>query len=116
MHKLVPVTFLTAVVATLMTAALCTPLKSQAQPAAPAPTAHAGEAIFTQRCFQCHSVVEDQVRFGPSLYHVMKAPHPRKTAAEIRVILKEGKGKMPSFKDILTPEDTDNILAYLHSL
>jgi len=115
MHKFVPVTFLTAAVATLMTAAFYTPAKSQAQPAS-APTAHAGEAVFTQRCFQCHSVIEDQVRFGPSLYHVMKPPHPRKTAAEIRVILKEGKGKMPSFKDILTPEDTDNILAYLHTL
>jgi mono/diheme cytochrome c family protein len=78
--------------------------------------AHAGEEVFTKRCFQCHSVQEGQVRFGPSLFGVMKGPHPRKTAPEIREILKNGKNKMPSFNGILTEEDTDNLLAYLHSL
>jgi mono/diheme cytochrome c family protein len=77
---------------------------------------HAGEEVFTKRCFQCHSVQEGQVRFGPSLFGVMKGPHPRKTAPEIREILKNGKNKMPSFNGILTEEDTDNLLAYLHSL
>ena len=103
----------------LITAAFTAPSRSHAQTetaAATKPTAHAGEAVFTQRCFACHSVIQDQVRFGPSLYHVMTPPHPRKTAAQIRTILKEGNGKMPSFKDILTPEDTDNLLAYLRTL
>lgn len=77
---------------------------------------HAGEQVFIQRCFQCHSVQEDQVKFGPSLFNEMKKPHPKKTATEIRTILKDGKGKMPSFKDVLTQEDTDNLLAYIHSL
>jgi mono/diheme cytochrome c family protein len=77
---------------------------------------HAGQQVFTQRCFQCHSVVPDQVRFGPSLHGVLSKPHPRKTDAEVRTILKNGKGKMPSFNGVLTKEDTDNLLAYLHSL
>jgi mono/diheme cytochrome c family protein len=80
------------------------------------PTAAAGEKVFLQRCFQCHSTAEGQVKFGPSLYGELKPPHPKKTPAEIRTILKEGKGKMPSFKDILTQEDTDNLIAYIHSL
>jgi mono/diheme cytochrome c family protein len=78
--------------------------------------AHTGEEVFTKRCFQCHSVIEGQVRFGPSLFGVMKGPHPRKTPAEVRTILKEGKNKMPSFKDILSEEDIENLLAYLHTL
>jgi mono/diheme cytochrome c family protein len=75
-----------------------------------------GQDIFTQRCFQCHSVLPDQVRLGPSLYHVTKGPHPRKTPVQIREILQTGKGKMPSFKDVLTEDDIENIVAYLKSL
>ncbi len=76
----------------------------------------AGEQVFTQRCFQCHSVLPDQVKFGPSLSGEMRnSPH-KKTAAQIRMILRDGKNKMPSFKDILTNEDTDHLLSYLHSL
>ncbi len=116
MYKYLAVTFFTATLATLIVAALGTPTPSHAQ-AAPAPAAvQAGQAIFTQRCFACHSVIEDQVRLGPSLYHELKGPKPKKTPTEVRTILHEGKNKMPSFKDILTPADTDNILAYLKSL
>lgn len=77
----------------------------------------AGEQVFLHNCFQCHSTAEGQVRFGPSLYHEAKKPHPKKTDAQIREILENGKnGKMPSFKGVLTREDTDNLLAYIHSL
>ena len=65
---------------------------------------------------QCHSTNEGQVIFGPSLYAEMKKPQGKKTAAEIRVILTEGKGKMPPFKDKLTAEETDKLIAYLHTL
>jgi mono/diheme cytochrome c family protein len=78
--------------------------------------AHAGQDLFTQKCILCHSVNEGQVMFGPSLYQVMKKPVGKKSAAEIRTILQDGKGKMPPFKDKLTPEDVNNLLAYLHTL
>jgi mono/diheme cytochrome c family protein len=85
-----------------------------------APKGHAnvqdGEAIFVKKCFQCHSVLEGQTRLGPSLYREMKGSHPKRTATEVRGILKDGKGKMPSFSESLTREDTDNLLAYLRSL
>ena len=87
-----------------------------AQTAAPAASVRAGQDVFNQRCFQCHSTVEGQVRIGPSLYHVMAKPHPRKSPAEVRALLVTGKDKMPSFKGILTPVDTDNLIAYLHTL
>jgi mono/diheme cytochrome c family protein len=77
---------------------------------------HAGQDIFIQRCLQCHSANEGQVTFGPSLYGVMKKPHAKKSPAEIRQILKNGKGKMPSFDDKLTQQDTENLLAFIHTL
>ncbi len=76
---------------------------------------HAGQDVFAQKCMQCHSVNEGQAMFGPTLYREMKKPH-GSNAAEIRTILKNGKGKMPAFADKLTPEDVNNLLAYLHTL
>lgn len=102
--------------AAILSLAAALPCAAQSAPASASPAAHAGQQVFTQRCFQCHSVLPDQVRFGPSLYNEMKKPHPKKTDAQVRSILQNGNGKMPSFKDVLTKEDTDNLLAYLHTL
>jgi len=120
MHKVFVAGLTTASLAVfLTTAVLLSPRGSRAQ--APkagkeAAAVQAGRDTFTQRCILCHSVNEGQVMFGPSLYQVMKKPVGRKTAPEIRVILQNGKGKMPPFKDKLTPEDVNNLLAYLHTL
>jgi mono/diheme cytochrome c family protein len=81
-----------------------------------ASNAHSGKTIFLQKCFQCHSVIEGQARLGPNLYGVMKKPHPRKTDSDVNALLKNGKGKMPSFADTLTPEDEGDLIAYLHSI
>jgi mono/diheme cytochrome c family protein len=76
----------------------------------------AGQQIFLQRCMQCHSTNEGQVMVGPSLWGEMnKSPH-HKTAAEVRAQIHDGKGKMPAFKDILTKQDTDDLIAYIRSL
>ena len=85
-------------------------------PKATAPSAHAGQDVFNSNCMQCHAIQPDQVRFGPSLYGELKKPHAKKTDAEVRQILKGGKGKMPSFDGKLKPEDINNLLAYLHTL
>jgi mono/diheme cytochrome c family protein len=78
--------------------------------------AQAGQEIFSQRCMQCHSVNKDQVMIGPSLYSELhNSPH-KKTAAQVRVILRDGKGKMPVFKDILSQADVDHLIAYLGTL
>ena len=76
----------------------------------------AGQDLFTQKCMACHSVIEGQPTFGPNLYREMKKPQGKKSSAEIRELLMNGKGKMPPFKDKLTPEDTANLLAYLRTL
>ena len=76
---------------------------------------HTGKEIFTQKCSQCHSVLPDQVQFGPSLYGEMRKPQPKMTDAQIRTTVRDGKGKMPPVKD-LSKEDTDNLLDYIRSL
>ena len=78
--------------------------------------AHAGEQVFLQKCLQCHSVAEGETRVGPSLYHELKKPKAKKTEAEVRLIIKNGKNKMPAWGAILTAQDTDNLLAYIHTL
>jgi mono/diheme cytochrome c family protein len=76
----------------------------------------AGQQIYYQRCLQCHSVNKDQVMIGPSLWGEMTTSPHRKTAAQVRAQIHDGKGKMPAFKDILTKEDTDNLLAFIKTL
>jgi mono/diheme cytochrome c family protein len=83
---------------------------------AKAGSAQAGQETFNSICMQCHSIQPDQVRFGPSLYGELKKPHPKKTDAEVRQILKDGKGKMPPLGGRLSDKDIANVIAYLHTL
>ena len=114
-----PKVFLVIVgVVLLIASVICSSSKTQAQSSADknATMVHAGQDIYTHKCLQCHSVNEGEVRLGPSLYGEMKKPRPKKSATEIRTILENGKGKMPSFHDKLTSQEIDNLLAYLHTL
>jgi mono/diheme cytochrome c family protein len=76
----------------------------------------AGRETFVKNCLQCHATYEGQYSFGPNLYGEMSKPHPKKTSAEVRVIVKIGKGKMPPYADKLTSPDIENLIAYIHSL
>ncbi len=99
-------------------AAVVSPTETRAQGSKTdnAAMVHAGQDIFAQHCLQCHSIAQGQVTFGPSLYAEMKKAQGKKSSAEIRAIIKNGKGKMPAFGEKITPEDTDKLLAYLHTL
>lgn len=75
-----------------------------------------GQQVFIQRCMACHSVNKDQVMTGPSLWsETSRSPH-KKSPAQIRTIIRDGKGKMPSWKSILTPDQVDDVIAYLRTL
>ena len=78
--------------------------------------AHAGHELFEKNCQQCHAVVEGQYSFGPNLYHEMTKPASKKTATEIALILKNGKGKMPPFGERLTSSDVEDLIAYIRTL
>ena len=76
---------------------------------------HSSSDVFTQKCLPCHSSEAGEDLLGPSLYGEMREPHPKKTEQQIRAIIRDGKGRMPAFKDTLTEEDTDTLLAYIRS-
>jgi mono/diheme cytochrome c family protein len=39
-----------------------------------------------------------------------------KSAVQVRAIIKNGKNKMPAFKDTIPDKDLDDLLAYIRSL
>ncbi|HEY0264586.1 MAG TPA: cytochrome c [Granulicella sp.] len=118
MHKPLIATSLAIV---LLSAAFATQVQAAGakKAAAPDPAAvAAGQAVFTKNCFPCHSTNEGQKKVGPSLFHELQEH--KHTETEIRGFLLNGRkgeiGIMPSFKDKLTKEDTDALLAYLKTV
>jgi mono/diheme cytochrome c family protein len=75
-----------------------------------------GEGLFLEKCFACHSAIQDQVRSGPSLYGEMRKSPRKKTATEIRTIVLQGKGRMPPFRDRISEQDLNDLIAYIRSL
>lgn len=77
---------------------------------------HAGEAVFQGNCAVCHSIKPGKKLVGPSLYGVTGGAHPTTTDAAVRVIILNGKERMPGFRGVLSTGDIDNLLAYLRAL
>lgn len=78
--------------------------------------AKAGQELFSSTCTQCHSVNEGQVLFGPSLYHETTKKEGKKTPAEIREIITNGKNKMPPLGAKFDEKQKDDIIAYVKTL
>ena len=75
----------------------------------------AGADLAHEVCAVCHLVAEDQPTdpgVGPSLIEV--AGHPATTELSLRAFLQTPHATMPNL--MLTPEETDDIVAYLLSL
>ncbi|MGC2161382.1 MAG: cytochrome c [Silvibacterium sp.] len=76
----------------------------------------AGAKVFSDQCAVCHSVEPNKKIVGPSLYGEVSGTKPRKIDAQLRDIVLKGIGRMPDFKDELSSQDLDNLLAYLHTV
>jgi mono/diheme cytochrome c family protein len=78
-----------------------------------------GHQIFQAHCAQCHYDRSADAFHGPGLRGVMKKPYlPSGAPANddrILATLQHGRGLMPAQPD-LTPQDTTDLLAYLHTL
>jgi mono/diheme cytochrome c family protein len=79
-----------------------------------------GRALYDTYCLRCHEAYISGGRNGPSLMGVFRkkelpsgAPANDERAGE--VILR-GRAKMPAFSDRLTPEQVQDLLAYMHTL
>jgi len=84
------------------------------------PVQAAGHHIFDHQCATCHAAYSPHVYKGPSLQGMFKKPylHTGAPANDDRVedIIETGHNKMPSYSRILTQEQIDQVIAYLHTL
>ncbi len=80
-----------------------------------------GRHVFDQYCDRCHSAYSSKDRKGPSLQGVFKHQYLSQSgmpANDHRVsdIVRMGRNKMEGFSQVLTQEQIDDLLAYLHTL
>jgi mono/diheme cytochrome c family protein len=81
----------------------------------------AGRRLYDQQCDRCHEPYSSQGKKGPSLQGVFKKPYLHISglpANDERVteIIRMGRAKMPGFGQVLNTEQTEALLAYLHTL
>jgi cytochrome c len=81
--------------------------------------AEKGKQVF-QQCGVCHNADSDQKKMGPGLKGLFKKDKlvngKKPTDANIRAKVDEGGNGMPSYKDMLSDKEKDDLLAYLKTL
>ena len=80
-----------------------------------------GRHIYDQYCDRCHAPYSSRGRQGPSLKEVFKKPYLGMSGIpanddRVRDIVMFGRNKMDGFGNILTPEQVNDLLTYLHTL
>jgi mono/diheme cytochrome c family protein len=84
------------------------------------PQQAAGRHVYDRYCASCHEAYSSRSLRGPSLEGVFKKPFmPSGTPANderVGEVISLGRSKMPSFGRVLTQQQIDDLLAYLHTL
>jgi mono/diheme cytochrome c family protein len=84
------------------------------------PTQATGHHIFDHQCATCHAAYSSHIYKGPSLQGIFKKPylHTGAPANDERVedIIEVGHNKMPSYSRVLTQQQIQEVIAYLHTL
>jgi mono/diheme cytochrome c family protein len=92
---------------------------TQALPAAAKGDAAKGKEVFEQ-CSVCHNADSTDKKMGPGLKGLYKkdklANGKKPTDATIREKIDEGGNGMPAYKDMLSDQEKDDLLAYLKTL
>lgn len=76
------------------------------------PDADKGNEVFDEQCAQCHNAYSEERKAGPGLkflFERMKEP-------AIREKIDKGGRGMPAFRDSLSADDKENLIAYLKTL
>jgi cytochrome c len=81
----------------------------------------AGRKIYDAYCDRCHRPYSTRPRKGPGLKGVFKQPYLPQTglpANDERVsdIIRNGRPYMPGYGQVLSSQDMQDLLAYLHTL
>ncbi len=85
------------------------------------PQQAAGRKLYDHYCDRCHEPYSSRGKKGPSLQGVFKHPYLHKSslpATDERVseIVIYGRNTMPGFGQVLTQQQVQDLLAYLHTL
>ena len=92
---------------------------SRIMPAADKGDAAKGKEVFEQ-CGVCHNADSEEKKMGPGLKGLFsreKMNNGKKpTEANVRAKVDEGGNGMPAYKEILSDEEKDNLIAYLKTL
>src|SRR2546421_4705999 len=78
-----------------------------------------GKEVF-QQCGVCHNADSAEKKMGPGLKGLFSndkmANGKKPTEANVRAKIDEGGNGMPSYKEMLSDEEKDNLIAYLKTL
>ncbi len=78
-----------------------------------------GKDVF-QQCAVCHNPDSDEKKMGPGLkglFQKDKLTNGKKpTEANVRAKIDEGGNGMPPYKDLLSDQEKDDLIAYLKTL
>ena len=78
-----------------------------------------GKQVF-QLCSGCHSTASNKKKVGPSLRGLFKRSSlgdgQPVSEKNIRTIIQKGRDGMPSFSEALSPQQMDQLIAYLEEL
>jgi|SRR5579872_1086601 len=79
-----------------------------------------GKDVFESNCSVCHNADSDEKKMGPGLKGLFKKEKlnngKKPTEANIRALINAGGNGMPSYADMLTDEEKNNVIAYLKTL
>ncbi len=113
-------------VLTLATALICATTGCQSTPPAShagqhlTPAQAAGRDLFVQHCGECHEADSASGKKGPTMQGVFRKPYfPSGTPANddrMRDVITMGRSNMPGYGRVLTPQQVDELIAYLHTL
>lgn len=81
----------------------------------------AGRRIYDEYCDRCHAPYSSRGRQGPGLKGMFKKQYLSVSGipandARVGEIIRIGRGKMEGFGNILTQQQIDDLLAYMHTL
>jgi mono/diheme cytochrome c family protein len=85
------------------------------------PQQAAGRKVYDSECYRCHEAYSTRGKKGPGLQGVLQHPYlpiSGLPANDERVteIIQRGRKEMPGFSQKLSPQELQDVLAYLHTL
>lgn len=99
---------------------LCLLVAASAAPKGKAGDPEKGKAVFGQQCAMCHNADSSEKKLGPGLKGLFKrdklASGKKVNEQNVRAQVDNGGNGMPAYKDLLSDEERDDVIAYLKTL